>query len=87
MTVLADSFDATSRLRVNLDAPLPLGHHAAISRALHLRELGGHWTYTVLADHMRLVHGIDRRAGWWQRELRAAGAAPRPHGVPFGSDR
>ena len=84
-TITDDPFDvgATRRLQVNLDAPLPLGYTAAIRRALQLRGLHGGFSYTVIAHVLREYHGFTRTPGWWAIHLRAAGAEPRPHGVPF----
>jgi hypothetical protein len=70
---------------IDFTAPLPLGYVHAVDRGLALRERGNAWTFTVIADVLRVYHGFDRSAGWWSRELRARGAEARPHGVPFGS--
>jgi len=67
-------------LDVDRNAPLPLAYRQALTRALELRALGPHWSYTVIADCMATYHGFDRGAWWWSAQLRAAGALPRPRG-------
>lgn len=81
---IADAFDATEpRLHVHFDAPLPLGYHEAVRRAIELRAKGTNWSYTTIADVIGEYHGFRRSASWWQKELRSRGCAPRPLGVPF----
>lgn len=72
-------------LTVHWDAPVPLGYHQAVDRALELRSRGNIWTWTVIADTMGMYHGFHRGPLWWKGELYARGAEARPRGVPFGS--
>jgi hypothetical protein len=81
---LADSFERINRLHIDHSAPLPLGHGNAIRRGLQLREAGApHLSYHSIAHIMAEYHGIRRSAGWWREHLKAAGASPRPRGVPM----
>jgi hypothetical protein len=80
--VLADSFDRVNRLRIDLTAPLPLGHKNAVRRGLQLRDANPNMSYAAIAMVMSAYHGIHRSASWWSRELRRAGAEARPRGVP-----
>ena len=76
---IADSFDSDNRLRINLNAPLPLGYHHAIRRALELRQ--DNLSYPMIAIVMRQYHGVHRSESWWRRQLRSHGAEARPHGL------
>lgn len=83
---LADSFDATDRLAVDMAAPLPLGCTEAIRRALGLRAAGHQFSYSVIAVVMAEYHGFKRSSSWWRQELRAGGTAPRYLGASFRSE-
>lgn len=71
----------THDTRVNLDAPLPLGYMAALTRAWELRSITVHtdagkdiqMTWTTIAFIMREYHGFPRTPSWWRDELRRRG--------------
>lgn len=53
----------------DFSAPLPLGRYKAIQKAIELRGLGKHWSWTVIADAMEHYHGFKRCPSWYQKEL------------------
>lgn len=65
-------------LITDLNAPLPLGYHRALEKAFELRTAHTHWPYRVLADVMRIYHGLDRSPDWWGARMRERGVTPGP---------
>lgn len=70
-------------LTVDMSAPLPLGYHEALRRAVELRDADPVvFTWQTIAAVIRIYHGFDRSSNWWRRSLRGR-VASRSRGGSF----
>jgi hypothetical protein len=77
---ILDIFDDTGRrgMRVDFDAPLPLGYCSAVKRAAQMRNGNPSvFTYPTIAEIMAVYHGLRRSPAWWRRELVGEGLVPK----------
>ncbi len=76
----------TAHSGVDYTAPLPLGHTQALKKAYELRNLGGPWSWTVIAAVIEQYHGFKRNPKWYQQHLIGRVEA-KPRGMAYGYAR